>query len=250
MLDQFPKIRPPLPNQFSNIYVTHYKENRSGTTPVTSLTKKMESWMHRQVAEDVRSDPTHKVTLEIGAGNLNQLQYEPVVGPYDFVEPFKALYENSDQLIRIRNSYSYIEEIPVSQKYDRITSIATFEHICDLPEVIARACLLLAENGKLRVAIPSEGTFLWNLGWKLTTGIEFRMRYGLDYGILMRHEHVNTAEEIEGLLNYFFRKVKGAVFGLSKGISFYQFYECYQPEIDRCRSYLKQVTNSQHDSNV
>lgn len=105
MLDKFPKKRPSLPDQFSDIYVTHYKENRGGNTPVTSLTKKMESWMHRRVAEDVRCDPTHKVTLEIGAGNLNQLQYESAVGPYDFVEPFKALYENSDQLKRIRNSY-------------------------------------------------------------------------------------------------------------------------------------------------
>jgi len=54
----------------------------------------------------------------------------------------------------------------------------------------------------------------------------------------MRHEHVNTAREIEEVLNYFFADVKSSVFGLAKSISFYQFYACKQPRLDRCSSYL------------
>lgn len=68
-------------------------------------------------------------------------------------------------------------------------------------------------------SIPSEGTFLWKLGWKMTTGLEFKINYNLDYGKLMKYEHVNTAEEIEQILEYFFSEVSCKVFGLSKEIS-------------------------------
>ena len=61
------------------------------------------------------------------------------------------------------------------------------------------------------------------------TGLEFRSKYGLDYGVLMKHEHVNTAAEIESVLRYFFQSVDRAVFGLTASFSFYQFFECRSP---------------------
>ena len=236
-------------DELAAIYVSYYKENRGGNTLATSIAQKMDSWLHRQVAKDVSSERTHKETLEVGGGTLNQLQYEPEVGPYDIVEPFKELYEGSGLLGRVRNAYSDIGEIPENQRYDRITSIATFEHICNLPEVIAKTGMLLKEQGSLRVSIPSEGTFLWALGWKLTTGPEFRIKYGLDYGALMRFEHVNTAQKIEDLLCYFFKGIKSSVFGLTKGISFYQYFECTHPDLERCRAYLQRV-DSLKDKNT
>ena len=242
-LSKFPKARQSLPPEIARIYVAHYKQNRAGGTPATSLSQKMESWLHRQVAADVRFDPSNKTTLEIGAGTLNQLLHEPHVGPYDIVEPFGELYKGSGLLSRIRNMYTDIREISQHEQYDRITSIATFEHVCNLPELIARSGLLLKREGAFRVAIPSEGTFLWTLGWKLTTGREFRIKYGLDYGLLIKHEHVNSAEEIENLLRYFFQEVRGKVFGLSRRFSLYQFYACTSPVTGKCREYLTEVDN-------
>jgi len=235
MLGNFPKTRPPLPKEIKEIYLTYYKSNREGQITASSLAQRMESWMHRQVANDVANHPCPaKVTLELGAGTLNQIRYEPNVRLYDIVEPFTELYKKSPLLKRVRNVYSNIAEVPSSSRYDRITSIATLEHVCNLPKVIAQSGLLLAENGLLRASIPSEGTLLWALGWKLTTGLEFKLRYGLDYGLLMKHEHVNTAREIEQVLDYFFKKVKCKVFGLSKSISLYRYYECRNPRIERC----------------
>jgi hypothetical protein len=72
----------------------------------------------------------------------------------------------------------------------------------------------------------NEGTFLWKLGWKLTTGLEFRLSYGLDYGLLMAHEHVNTAYEIDRILRHFYEKVECSCFGINKSIAFYRFYLC------------------------
>ena len=45
---------------------------------------------------------------------------------------------------------------------------------------------------------------MWWLGWRLTTGIGFWLKYKLDYGVIMRYEHVNNAKKIlQALRKYF-----------------------------------------------
>jgi hypothetical protein len=246
MFEDYPKTRPALPEGIRRIYVAHYKENREGRSPAAFLAQRLERWLHRQVAADLRSDLSPRTTLEVGAGTLNQLRHEPAVGPYDIVEPFRELYADSRWRQRIRHIYGDIGEVPQDARYDRITSVATFEHICNLPEVIARSGLLLSGRGTLRVSIPSEGTPLWTLAWRLTTGLEFRIRHRLDYGLLLKHEHVNSAREIESLLRYFYREVTRKVLGLSRGVSVYQFYQCGRPDLERCRAYLKTIATPDH----
>jgi hypothetical protein len=240
LLARFPKTRRALPQEYQKIYTEHYLRNRGGTTPATSLAKRMEAWMHRKVAQDVAERPARYKTLEIGAGNLNHLEYEPSSKQYDIVEPFDDLYANSPHRSRIDKIYQNVHEI-TNSRYDRIVSIATFEHICDLPSVIGKSGLLLEPQGRLRVAIPSEGTLLWALGWKLTTGIEFRLRHHLDYGVLMRYEHVNSAKDVANTLRYFFNSVRQSVFGITPSLSIYQFLECAVPDLQRCARYSSQV---------
>jgi hypothetical protein len=243
MFSNFPKTRPELPPEFQAIYAAQYKENRDGGSKAAGLAQKMESWMHRKVAADVVNGPDRS-TLEIGAGTLNQLQYEPHAKPYDIIEPFHSLFEDSPHFNRIRTVYDDIADIPPGTTYDRVTSIAAFEHILNLPEVIARAALMLNPMGNLRCGIPSEGTIMWKLGYTFTTGLEFKRKHGLDYEILMKHEHVNTAREIEEVLRYFFGKVESGVFGVAKAISFYQFYACTEPQPERCSEYLNSLTKA------
>lgn len=229
---QFPKKRPPLPAEIQEIYAKHYRLNRDGKSSATSVAQRMERWLHFRVADDVAGlRHTNKRTLELGAGTLNQLVFEPESEVYDVVEPFTALFQDSVYRPRISNFYTDISEVPSRNSYDRITSIAVLEHVCDLPMVVSRCVSLLADGGVFRASIPSEGTILWKLGWMLTTGVEFRLKYGLDYGQLMRHEHVNTADEIEMVLRHYFSSVQCRVFGLSKRLSFYRFYECKDPSL-------------------
>ena len=237
LFSEFPKKRTPLPPEYEAIYLQHYRNSREGNSQILGLAKWAEGWMHRKVAEDVNHGAP-KATLEIGAGTLNQLPYEPNSIPYDIVEPFQELYQSSPHLPRIRNIYSDISDVPPETKYDRITSIAALEHVCDLPDLVAQSALHLADGGHFRAGIPSEGTILWRLGWSTTTALDFRARYHLDYGVLMKYEHVNTASEIERVLRYFFADVRHRVFGVSKSFSFYQFYACSAPRLDRCQTYL------------
>lgn len=241
MFEIYPKTRFPLSKEIQKIYKQHYKLNRDGDTTASGLAQKMERWLHRKVSSDV-AFLHDKKTLEIGAGTLNQLKHEQS-DCYDVVEPFKDLFIDSPELKKVRTIYQDIDEIDISNKYDRITSIATFEHITDLPKVIAKTCLLLESNGSLRTSIPNEGTFLWTLGWRMTTGLEFKLKYGLDYGNLMKHEHVNTAQEIEEVLNYFYAINKCTVFGLNKRIGLYRFYESRNPDTKKAVDYLKTLAN-------
>lgn len=233
---KYPKTRFQMPKEYNDIYAEQYKSNRNGVSLASSASQKLEEWLHKKVAKDV-INISDKSTLEIGAGTLNQLKHENT-RPYDIVEPFTSLFEDSPYLERVDNIYKDISEIDSKKKYDRIISVATFEHILNLPEVVAKSCLMLNEGGTLRTSIPNEGTWLWTLGWKLTTGLAFKLKYSLDYGILMKHEHCNTADEVEEVLHYFFEVNKRSIFGINKGMGLYRFYESSMPNIQKAKDYL------------
>ncbi len=235
LFDNFPKERIELPKEYQDIYTEYYIKNRDGSTFASTFSQKMEAWMHRKVAYDVQT--THnKSTLEIGAGTLNQLNYEKTK-PYDIIEPFNELFEGSPHKELVNAVYRDINELSDVKRYDRITSIATFEHVLNLPDLILKTCSLLNDNGLLRVAIPNEGSFCWKMGWKLTTGLEYRFNYNLDYGLLMRYEHVNTADEIDQILNFFYKDVKCYYWGISKKIALYRFYICSIPDTENIGKY-------------
>ncbi len=236
ILKKFPKQRIELPLEYQVIYDTHYLSNRNGQYKTTSLSRRLEGWMHRKIAEDITANSTTE-TLEIGAGTLNQLAYEKEHYVYDIVEPYRLLFEKAPELSRVGNIYKDISDIQ-GKKYDRITTIATFEHIMDLPLVVAQAVLLLKNEGHLRVAIPNEGTMLWKLG-TLVTGFEFKRKYDLDYSTLMKYEHVNTAHDIEEVLKCFFSTVSCSVFGISRALALYRFLDCSGPNIESAQEYIR-----------
>jgi len=241
MFEQYPKSRPTLPVEYAKIYKEYYLCNRGGHSPASALSQRMEAWMHRQVARDARTVHNFGATLEIGAGTLNHLRYEPYTAPYDIVEPSSYLYQSAASaapLNSVRNVYKDIKCVPESNYYSRIISIATLEHVCELPELIARSALHLVTGGVLRAAIPSEGNILWQLAQDVSTGLEFRLRHGLDYRVLRRHDHVNRADEVEEVLRYFFSSVKCRVFGVSRCLSIYQSFTCFEPHNERARAYL------------
>lgn len=239
MFDQYPKKRSVLVGKYAELYKTHFNENRQGATRATTLSSKLESWMHRQVASDVMGFEPKLKTLEIGAGGLNQVPYEPYLGHYDIVEPYQDLLKDNPYMEKVKNFYNDVMDISNQQQYDRIISIAVLEHLTELPHIVAKCGLLLNDSGTFRSGVPNEGTCLWKLGYSLTTGVEFRLRHKLDYEVIMRHEHVNTADEIDKVLNYFFEDVKCRVLGLSKTFAFYRFYDCRRPNKEKCANFIE-----------
>lgn len=239
LLEVFPKSRPELPEKYRRIFHEHYVKNRSSKGFVGRIAHKLETWMHIQVSRGIRDLKKPYSTLEIGAGNLNHLVYEDLGQMYDVVEPYSELYESSPELEKVNTVYRDVRDVKGS--YDRIISIATFEHLTHLPEVMARCGLLLNTGGNLRVAIPAEGSVLWKSAYTFSTGLAFYLKYRMSYEVLMRHEHINSWQEVSKLLNYFFEEVDSRCFGFSPGVSLYHFYSCRKPCIERCNKIFSQV---------
>ncbi len=235
ILAQYPKTRPALPPEFQRVYEREYKLNRQGGSFITRISSGLEAWMHRRVA----AGPAGEV-LELGAGTLNQLQYETPSSGYDVVEPFKALYAGSPEIPKVRAFYADIGEVGPEKRYQRVTSVAVLEHLDDLPSIVARAALLMTDDGVFQAGIPSEGGFLWTLAWRTTTGVAYWLRNRLDYGVLMHHEHLNTAAEIEAVTTHFFDEVRISRFPLPlRQLSFYSYLEARRPNRDRAVAFLE-----------
>lgn len=232
LIGSYPRERPRLRPELEEIFATEYLKNRRGESFVSSLGKFFEAWMHHKVASSRRLFPHTSIidSLELGAGTLNHLRYVNELDNYDVVEPKVYLYENSVNFKRVRNFYADVGDISKSQKYDRIISIATLEHIEDLPTLLNESKERLSENGVFACAIPSEGGVLWGLAWRLTTGLEFRFRTGVSYCDVMRYEHLSTAEEISDLLSLNFGSISESTFGYGKHLSLYKYFECSDPK--------------------
>lgn len=203
----------------------------------TSLSGKLEEWMHKQIAK-IQYDNKQPDILEIGAGTLNHHHFEKSFRTYDAVEPFKQLYEGSPKLKEISQVYDYVHNVPSENKYDKILSVAVLEHLCELPKIVAQACTHLKPGGVFAAGIPSEGEFLWKLGYTMTTGVEFKKKYGLDYSVMMNYEHVNTADDIGKVLQYFFKDTKRKLFGPIPSLSLYQVWICKHPDMEKVKAYL------------
>lgn len=223
IINAFPKKRPSLSSAHEACFKHEYKMNREGETGlIGGLALRLEQWMHKKVSQcDFVGD-----TLEVGAGTLNHLVFEKNEYAYDIVEPFQELYlDKKDESSRIRSFYRSIIDIPGDIKYDRIISIATMEHMTNLPKELELIHEKLTTEGVLQVGIPTEGGILWGLAWRLTTALSYKIRTGLSYSALMRHEHVNTADEILSLVKHYFGNVEVKRFPFnSKHLSFYTYF--------------------------
>jgi hypothetical protein len=234
---QFPKMRPPLPPPYLAVYEREYVANRISGRLANKLARGLESWMHVRARKSAMGQSEE--ILELGAGSLNHRSWERDASAYDIVEPFRKMFEGSKDLQSIRHIYDHLSEVPAERQYDRILSVAVLEHMLDLPQEIALACMHLREGGVFCAGFPTEGGWLWEMAWRHGTGAAFRRRTGLDYAVLMRHEHVNTADEIESCVRYFFRDVSIARFPMqTRSLSLYTFLRAAIVDKDRCAGFL------------
>ena len=149
------------------------------------------------------------------------------------------MYADSPQLGEVRNIFADIALVPDTNRYRNIISIAALEHIVDLPICVAKTGLLLKSGGRFLVGIPSEGGALWGAAWRLTTGLAFKLRTGLSYQTLMRHEHISDAQEILSIVKYFFSDVTVHRFPLpSHHFSLFAYIRAENPRLEKCGQYL------------
>src|SRR5215510_4740998 len=127
LLRSYPRVRPELPPKHRESYVDHYRANRGGTSGLSKIVMRLESWMHRRIAAGCRAERV----LEIGAGNLNHVRYHPRARVYDAVEPFRELWEGSPVLATVNSIYRDLADVPEDRRYESIISVAVLEHVTD-----------------------------------------------------------------------------------------------------------------------
>ena len=74
ILSLYPKSRNNLPNEYKKIYRNIYLDNREGIGFGNKMSQFFEKWSHK-IIEDKAISFNSKKCLEIGAGNLNHIQY-------------------------------------------------------------------------------------------------------------------------------------------------------------------------------
>lgn len=241
LLASYPRTRPPLPDAHQKIYAQEYKATRSDGERRQPLVSRMltpvREWMHRHVASGKRQG----AVLEIGAGTLNHLPFEQGVEAYDIIEPFTYLFEDNPTKSQLRHIYGNIRAIPEDARYGRIVSVAVLEHLEELPYTIAKSALMLEEKGLFQAGIPGEGGLAWGLSWRCSTGLAYKLRTGLPYAPLMRHEHINRADEILAVIRHCFTEVKVRYFPLPfiHG-SLFLYIEASQPKREVCETLVRQ----------
>jgi hypothetical protein len=243
ILSRYPKRRPPLTARHQAVYEREYAINRTASG-LYRVVHWLESWMHRRIADRTGSG----TLLELGAGGLNHVPYERGLARYDVCEPLAYLCEQSPhrgRVAEVLQGYEALGPMVGCRTYDRIASVAVLEHLDNLPSVVAAAALLLQPQGVFQAGVPSEGGLLWGLSWRLTTGLSYRLRTGLDYATLMRHEHVNTVDEIGKVIGCFFRKVSSRrcpPFG--RQLSLYTYFEATEPDVASCEAFLSRTNTA------
>jgi len=238
LLARFPKVRSSLPDAYQRIYLDMYEHSRKGRNPAAAAALRLEQWMQRKAAERATFP-----LLELGAGTLNHVPFEPLTGDYDVVEPLPKLYEGSPHASRISTFYYTVHDIPEDRSYKRIVSIAVLEHVLDLPALVARSALRLSDDGEMLSGIPTEGGLLWYLAWRFGTGTAFWLKYRMSYATFMRHEHVNQSDEITAVMRLFFDDVRVSRFPLTlKHVSFYTMLTARGPKKQAAQVYLDSLS--------
>lgn len=241
VVQRYPKDRPELPPVQARVYEDEYRINRAGEGFLYRAVRAMESWMHRRIAlEQVTGS-----VLELGAGGLNHVAYETTCARYDVVEPIAEIVLNSpayrgiDHYLGDYDSFVALA-LEGELQYQKILSIAVLEHLTHLPWIVAASALALEPHGSFHAGIPNEGGALWELSWRGTTGVAYRLRNKASYVPLMRHEHVNGAAEIEAVVAYFFEDVAVSGFPLSgTHTGMYRHIRAIGPKHDVARGFLE-----------
>ena len=75
---------------------------------------------------------------------------------------------------------------------DLIIASHILEHLPNLKNDLREIKRVLKKNGKVIIVLPADPGFLWNLLTYFSPSRSRLKKIGVEYDVVMRHEHVNT----------------------------------------------------------
>lgn len=245
ILNSYPRTRPPLPKKYKDIYSQHYIYCRSNKGLIRKIFIFFTNWMHLAISKESNEN---KSILELGAGTLNHLNFEKY-SYYDIIEPFDDLYLSATNRNQIRYRYKYSNDEKCSDTYDRIISVATLEHLTNLPLDMAILALKLKKKGIFQHSYPSEGSLFWHISSRYISGLNFYLKYKLNFKVFLNHEHVNSANDIETVIKKIFKKVLIKRFPLNFfNLSLFSHIKAEDPDIELCKKIINSYKGYKYET--
>lgn len=163
------------------------------------------------------------VTLEIGAGLGAHAAFEDLTHQDYFLMEYREDF--CKELRKKFNPEKVVcgdiqKQLPFpAQKFDRVVAIHVLEHLPDLPKALVEIKRLMKHDGVFDIVLPCEGGLAYTLARKISAERMFRKRFKMDYGPIIKNEHVSTYQEIVTELKKHFRFQSSQYFPLLAPIS-------------------------------
>lgn len=155
---------------------------------------------HSYIAKQGR----HKkgVILDVGSGMGYHLKFEKVSNDRKYIcldrDPSmlsKIKYKNVSTMI------GTCSEISLKDKsVDVVIASHIFEHLPNLRSDLNEIDRVLKDDGLLIVVLPCDPGFLWRILTFMTPSRWRLKKHGIDYDLVMKHEHVNTFSKCRKIL--------------------------------------------------
>jgi SAM-dependent methyltransferase len=143
---------------------------------------------------------THGLTLEIGAGIGEHLEFEELGS-----QTYYALELRDEMAEVIRERFPSVtvmtgdcqQRMPFADNsLDRVVAIHVLEHLPNLPATVTEVRRILKDSGIFQICIPCEGGLAYGIARKISAERLFKKRYKMSYDWFVKSEHVNLPSEI------------------------------------------------------
>lgn len=172
-----------------------------------SLVQWVQDRGHHVLRRMNRFDGEHCL-LEIGCGLGRHLGFVPEENKQNYVAmdfDFPLLQKASAKHDAPAFIAGSVLQLPFpADTFDGVLSTYVLEHIQDLDQAFTEIKRVLKPNGKLLLALPTEGGLFWDLGRRLVVKPAFEKKYHINYDKIIAWEHRHSITEIMVLMrNYF-----------------------------------------------
>jgi phosphatidylethanolamine/phosphatidyl-N-methylethanolamine N-methyltransferase len=147
---------------------------------------------HRYIADKGKN--INGKILDVGSGMGYHLKFEKASKKRTYI----CLDKDKAMIDRINDSYiqkivGTCSKIPLKDKsVDLIIASHILEHLPKLNSDLKELNRILKNTGKIIVILPCDPGLLWRLLTFFTPSRWRLKRLGIDYDIVMKHEHINT----------------------------------------------------------
>lgn len=160
----------------------------------------------------------NKNVLEVGGGalpHLGWMKFPTVEAKYTISDSAKSVNSLSSSLVSKSMSpkiyfHNFEEDNQLEQfsgsQFSRVIASFVWEHVKDPEASLIKWTELLEEDGVLSISIPCDPGLLWRIGQRVaarsfmkTHKVSFQ-----EYDLVMAREHINAAQRLLKILNYYF----------------------------------------------